>query len=84
MSASQKREAKLARILVMIVFFFLICNMPKIASNIFDIINIREVETCMKMDLQFRFPTWLVITNSLNHLLAVSKSLYTSQYIFTS
>ena len=42
-SSSQKREAKLARILVTLVFCFLFCNLGKIVLSIYDLGNSGKV-----------------------------------------
>ena len=42
-SSSQKREAKLARILVTIVFCFLFCNLGKLVLSIYDLGNLGKV-----------------------------------------
>ena len=70
-SSSEKREAKLARILVMIVFFFLFCNLGKLALNIFDLGNLGKLKECEDAGLVFKSPSWVVAMISFNHLLLV-------------
>ena len=70
-TSSQKREAKLARTLVAIVFFFLFCNVGKLFVNIFDLGNLGKIEQCHSEDLIFKSPSWVIVAISLNHLLLV-------------
>lgn len=70
-SSSQKREAKLARTLVTIVSFFLICNVGKLALTIFDRSHQAEIAICENHRMLYKFPTWVTIMTSMNHLLLV-------------
>ncbi|XP_040573069.1 FMRFamide receptor [Lepeophtheirus salmonis] len=71
---SQKSETKLARILVLLVFSFLICNLGKVVLNIYDIHMLGTIEACSQAQLTFKSPFWVVIMISVNHLLFVMNS----------
>ena len=70
-SSQQKKEAKLARILILIVFFFLFCNMCKVALTIFDLGSLDNLRICLDNNLQFKSPLWVTIMVSLNHMFLV-------------
>ena len=53
-SPSSRREAKLARILVLLVFSFLFCNLGKLLLNIYDIGSLHKQKRCDEVGLTFR------------------------------
>ncbi|XP_059088074.1 FMRFamide receptor-like isoform X2 [Tigriopus californicus] len=72
--STNRREAKLARILVLLVFSFLFCNLGKLLLNIYDIGSLAKIRTCTEMGLIFRSPQWVISLISVNHLLVVMNS----------
>ena len=70
-SSQEKKEAKLARILILIVFFFLACNIPKIALTLHDLGSFSFIKTCESKKLQYRFPLWVTMLLSANHVFLV-------------
>ena len=73
-STTQKREAKLARILVLLVFCFLSCNVCKLILNVYDIGTLTLINACNDAQLRFREPIWVVTMISANHLFLVMNS----------
>ena len=69
----KKKEAKLARILILLVFFFLFCNICKVALTAYDLVglDVKELHKCEQFKLQYKFPLWVKVMNSANHLLLV-------------
>ena len=69
----KKKEAKLARILILIVFFFLFCNICKVALTTYDLVglDVHQLHICEQYKLQYKFPLWVKVMNSVNQLLLV-------------
>ena len=69
----KKKEAKLARILILIVFFFLFCNICKVALTAYDLIglDVNQLRICEEYKLQYKFPLWVKVMNSANHMFLV-------------
>ena len=81
-ASSSRREAKLARILVLLVFSFLICNLGKLCLNMYDIGSLALLRECETIKLTFRSPIWVKFVISMNHLLVVTNS-STNLFLFS-
>ena len=67
-TSQQKKEAKLARILILIVFFFMACNSCKLILTLYDLGSMSLIRTCDENNLQFKSPIWVTVLISVNHL----------------
>ena len=63
----------MARILILIVFFFLFCNICKVALTAYDLIglDVNQLRICEEYKLQYKFPLWVKVMNSANHMFLV-------------
>ena len=58
----------MARILILIVFFFMACNSCKLILTLYDLGSMSLIRTCDENNLQFKSPIWVTVLISVNHL----------------
>ena len=66
---AEAEENRQALVLFFIVILFLVCNLPRIILNCYEVFIITKVELeC------FTLPAWVIVINLVNHVLMVTNS----------